>query len=370
MVKFARSLILLVALATLACTGNSAAAKTSDPISLADCEKLTPVMMAERSEYVMKSYDYLLKMSLEIANPELRNKVRDYLQNPVASVLQRFSSQSDKEELKRQLVAAGYIKPEMEYHQFLPAVPDIMKPAQPFYSAPGSGYASHHAYPGGFATHVASNVFIAMGIYNTYQETFGIKMNKDVLLAAEMLHDMTKPWVFQWQSDYASTPQYSIAGTGAHHILSIAEALYRGFPSEVVVAIACAHTPPYSAQDEKQLADWLKAAAMIAGKDPTEAGLLDFQGNLRQPAAMEGFVTHLGDHDFVLTEPMSTWVVRKLGEVAVSEYGMNETDLTSAKFNAFRDYVLSQATTERLYHVLTTQGDSGLTAAVKMLVTK
>lgn len=368
--KVRNYLILTMAMLLLAGAGNSALASSTAPISINDCQKLTPVMMAERSEYVMKNYDDLLKVSLAITNPELRSKVNGFLKSPVASVMQRYSSAAAKEELKQQLAAAGYIKPEMEYYQFLPEVADPLKPAQPFYSAPGSGYMSHHAYPGGLVTHVASNVRIALGIYNAYQETFHVKMDKDTLLAAEILHDMTKPWVFQWQADYASTPQYSIAGTGSHHILSIAEAIYRDFPSEVVVAIACAHTPPYSAQDEKQLADWIKAAAMIAGKNPIDSGLLDFQGNLSQPVAMEGFVTHLGDHDFVMTEPMSTWLIRKLGEIATAEYGMSESDLKSAKFNAFRDYVLSQATTERLYHILTTQGDAALTAAVKALVVK
>ncbi|MBP2638933.1 MAG: hypothetical protein H6Q72_4840, partial [Firmicutes bacterium] len=42
----------------------------------------------------------------------------------------------------------------------------------------------------------------------------------------------------------------------------------------------------------------------------------------------------------------------------------------SAKFNAFRDYVLSQATTEGLYHVLVTKGDAALIDNVKALVTK
>lgn len=348
-----------------------ALAKSTSPITLAECQQLSPVAMAEQSDYVMNSYNYLLQVSEEIADPGLRGQVTGYIKNPVASVLQRFKSDADKEVLKQQLVAAGYIKADATYDQFLPPVVDVNKPAQPFYSTPGSGYASHHAYPGGLVTHTAANVKTSLGIYNGYIDVYGFKMNKDVVLAAELMHDMNKPWVFQWQADYALTPQYGIAGTGSHHILSIAEAIYRGFPKDVVIAMAYAHTPAYSSQDEKQIADWIKAAAMIAGKDPLALGLLDPETKgILKPPSMEGFVTHLGDHDYVMTEPMSTWLIKKLGDIAKAEYGMTEADLKTAKFNAFRDYILSQLTTERLYSIMATQGDAALTDAAKLLVTR
>lgn len=350
---------------------NSAMAKSIKPITFDDCQKLTPIAMAEKSEYVMNSYNYLLKVTDEISDSTLRKMTADYLKNPVASVLQRFTSDADKEILKQQLVVAGYVKADATYDQFLPPVADPQKPAQPFYSAPGSGYMSHHAYPGGLVTHTAANVKIALGIYDAYKDVFHFAADKDIMLASEILHDMNKPWVFQWRSDYALTPQYAVAGTGSHHILSIAEAIYRGFPKEVIVAMACAHTPPYSKNDEKQIVGWIKAAAMIAGKDPVAMGLLSEQGNtLPHPLAIEGYITHLGDHDFVLTEPMSTVIIGKLSDIAKSEYGMSESDLNSAKFNAFRDYVLSQATTEGLYSVLVTKGDTALIDNVKALVTK
>jgi hypothetical protein len=118
--KVRKKFILTIAMLLLTGMGNSALAGSIAPISVNECQKLTPVMMAERSEYVMKNYDYLLTVSMEIANPELRSKVSGFLKNPVASVMQRYSSAAAKEELKQQLAAAGYIKPEMEYQQFLP----------------------------------------------------------------------------------------------------------------------------------------------------------------------------------------------------------------------------------------------------------
>ncbi|WP_346356020.1 TAT (twin-arginine translocation) pathway signal sequence [Azotosporobacter soli] len=339
------------------------------PISLADCQNFSPTAMAEQSSYIMNSYQYLLKTSQEISDPQLRQKTADYLANPVPSLWQRFPGDAEKESLKQQLVAAGYLSASASYDQFLPPMRNTANPPQPFYAAPGSGYMSHHAYPGGLATHVASNVKIALGIYNTYKDVYGITLNKDVIIASEMLHDLHKPWVFQWQSDAASLKEYSIAGTGSHHILSIAEAMYRNFPKEVVVAIACAHNHPGTAQDEAQVVSWLKAAALISGKDPIAAGYLAPSGEtLPQPRWIEGFVTHLGDHDFVLTVPMAQWTIAQLQNIAKAHYGMSEQDLHSAKFYAFRDYVFSQATIERLYTIWVQGGEQKLTDTVLSLV--
>lgn len=55
-------------------------------------------------------------------------------------------------------------------------------------------------------------------------------------LAGQLLHDIMKTSVFQWQPGGASLKEYTIAGQGAHHVLSIAESMYRSLPVEEVVA--------------------------------------------------------------------------------------------------------------------------------------
>jgi len=341
------------------------------PITLEACQQMAPVTMAEKSEYIMNSYNYLLKATNEISDLTLRKQVSEYLKNPIPTVMKQFPTDSEKEVLKQQLVTAGYIKSDTTYNQILPPIQDTTKAPQPFYAAPGSVYMGHHSYPGGLATHVAVVTKSALGIYNAYKETYGIEMNKDVIIASTMMHDMNKPWVFQWQKDGASFPEYTIAGTGAHHILSIAEAMYRDFPKEVIVAMACAHTPPSNPQDEQQVVAWLKAAAIIAGKNPIEIGVLDPQGNsLPQPRWMEGFITHLGDHDYILTGPMAGWLITKLGDIAKTEYNMSDSDLKSSKFYTFRNYIFSQITVERLYNIWVTGGDKALLSTVTSLVTK
>ncbi|MHC1759396.1 MAG: metal-dependent phosphohydrolase [Negativicutes bacterium] len=352
-------------------TAPGVAMAASSPISIDDCQKLSPVAMAERSEVVKKSFDYLTKISVTISDAKLRGAVSEYLKNPVPSLMALYPSDVEKEAVKQKLVIGGYIKADAAYNQFLPVANSNAKSPQPFYSAPGSGYMSHHSYPGGLATHVAVNVKVALSIYEAYKDVYSTSMNRDVILASELMHDMNKPWVFQWQEDGASFTEYGVAGQGAHHVLSIAEAMYRGFPKEVVVAIACAHTHPGTLKDEKDVVSWLKAAAIIAGKDPVEIGVLGSDGQtLPIPRWMEGFVTHLGDHDFVLTVPMAKWLIAEMGEIARKEYSMTEADLTSKKFNAFRNYVFSQVTIERLYYIWVNQGEAALVDAVKAVVAK
>jgi len=71
---------------------------------------------------------------------------------------------------------------------------------------------SHHSYPGGLATHVAVNVKVALSIYEAYKDVYGTSMNRDVILASELMHDMNKPWVFQWQEDGPVSPNTAWPG--------------------------------------------------------------------------------------------------------------------------------------------------------------
>ena len=340
------------------------------PITLAECMKLDPAAMANRSIYVKNSYEYLLKSANMIADRALRETVVGYLKNPAPRLLERYPDAASRENVRQELVAAGYLKPELAVHQFLPLWSDPQKMPQPFFTAPGSGYGSHHSYPGGLSTHVAVNVKASLAFYEAYQDIYGYRMNKDIVIASQMMHDFHKPWVFQWQEDGSSLPESPIAGAGSHHVLSIAEGIYRGFAPELVVAMACAHTHPGFREDEAQVVNWLKAAAILAGQDAERYGLLAPGGEtVPLPRRQEGFITHLGDHDFVLTVPAAQWLIVKLGEIARRDYGMSEADLKTRKFNQFRNYVFSQATVKALHNTWAEKGEAALAASVKALIT-
>lgn len=340
-------------------------------ISLQECLSLSPVAMAEKSAPAKAAYDFLLKTAKTIDNTTLRYATVEILHNPAPRLMELYPHDNAKERVKQRLVAANYLKPAAAYDEFLPPCKNSSQTVIPFYAAPGSGYASHHSYPGGLATHVAANVKAALGFFQAYQEVYGAVMERDVVIAAQTLHDLHKPWVFQWQKNGASRTEYSIAGTGSHHILSLAELIHRQFPTEVIIAQACAHNHPGTPADEQEVVNWLTAAAMLADQDAVSLGLLASDGKtLPQPRRAEGFITHLGDHDWVFTVPAAKWLIAKLGEIAQTEYRLTGSDLTDSKFNALRNYVFSQASLEQLYLLWAKEGETALVNAVASIVTK
>jgi hypothetical protein len=301
-----------------------------------------PLAAARASQLVRQGYDGILDMVGTIGDKRLQAAVLKLIKDPVPTFMQEYSSPSLIARAYAVLANKGLIDTsKISADHLLP--PFAGKSPQPFMTAPGSGYGSHHAYPGGLATHVGTNLHITNYICKTYEEVFCYSVNRDVAIAGQALHDIEKPFVFQWQDDGSSLKEYTIAGQGAHHVISLAEVMYRGFPAEEIVAQACAHGAPSSPKDEGDVVGWLKAAAILAGKDPIACGYLDASGDkLPQPHHQEGYIVHLGDHDWVLSVPASQKSVAALRKIAVQDYGMADADLKGLKFNSFRNYIGAQ----------------------------
>ncbi len=341
---------------------NPAPAHAAEAVSLDACINMTPEDMAKKSPHVMAAWKYLLESAAEIADPALRAATLDILNNPAPLL-----AQADAGAIMAELKAQGLLAKEAK--AVFPPCSSTRQSPQPFYTAPGSGWNSHHIYPGGLATHTALNVASCKALYDSYAAQFGLTLDRDVVLASQLLHDLHKPWVFQWQADGTCRKEASLASTGEHHTLSIAESLRRGLSPELCVAQACAHDHPGSAASEASVVGWLKAAAVINGKDAATAGLLARDGKtLPLPRRMEGFVTHLADHDWVLSVPAAQWTIEALRQVAVRTYGIKEADLDKKPFNQFRNYVLSQKTAMQLYGTYSTRGLEGLTAETLSVV--
>lgn len=338
-------------------------------VALEECLQLSPLAMAEKSAAGQAGYRFLLAAADEIADRSLRAAVDGILRSPAPTLMARYRGEEEREALRQALVSAGLLNAAVTAEQLLPPLAAPDQAPQPFAAAPGSGYASHHAYPGGLAVHTALNVQSSLGLYKGYFDTYGFKLNRDTVLAAQLLHDLAKPWVFQWREDAASLPEYTIAGTGAHHILGIAESIHRGLPAEVVVAQASAHDNAGTPADEARLVGYIKAAAIIAGQDPVAAGLLaPGAATVALPRRIEAFVTYLGDHDWVISVPAAKWVIGLLEVLAVADYGLKAADLKAGRFNTFRNYVFSQATMIGLYQTYASGGQESLRAAVRTIV--
>lgn len=327
------------------------------------------VTLAANSELVQLSYQKIKDAVKTIQDPSLARMTMDIVNNPVPTFMNNYQLPGSKRTVYNKLVAAGLLdSSKTSLENFMPPYNGSLP--QPFYSAPGSGYASHHAYPGGLATHTAANLQISEGIYNTYTGLFNSDISHDIVIAAQALHDLAKPLVFQWNKDQSSLTEYQIAGTGAHHIFSIAEVIYRGFPVEEIVAQSCAHTIP-SGKDEQVVVGYLKAAAIIAGKDAEKLGLVTSKGTIPTPHKQEGYITSLGDHDFVLSGPACQKSVAILKEIAAKDYGMTKADLEGEHFNRFRNYIGAQYSMMYIDSLASTKnGMERIRQAVKNVIVK
>lgn len=327
------------------------------------------VPLAKEAELVQLSYKKIQDAVSSIKDSTLRSMTAEIINNPVPTFMNNYQLPGSKRTVYNKLVAAGLLdSSKTSLENFMPPYNGSLP--QPFYSAPGSGYASHHAYPGGLATHTAANLQISEGIYNTYTGLFNSDISHDIVIAAQALHDLAKPLVFQWNKDQSSLTEYQIAGTGAHHIFSIAEVIYRGFPVEEIVAQSCAHTIP-SGKDEQVVVGYLKAAAIIAGKDAEKLGLVTSKGTIPTPHKQEGYITSLGDHDFVLSGPACQKSVAILKEIAAKDYGMSKADLEGEHFNRFRNYIGAQYSMMYIDSLASTKnGMERIRQAVKNVIVK
>jgi hypothetical protein len=343
----------------------SAARRTVKPVAFSAIPQ-NALQSAQASPFIEQSWNQVLTYAGTIQNTALRKSVLDLLQNPVPTFMARYASASARKTLYTQLLAQGLV--DTAKIDAAHILPPFQGKVQAFKTAPGSGYGSHHPYPGGLASHVSCNLHITDYICRTYQEVFMYDVDRDTAIAAQALHDIAKPFVFQWQKDGSSLKEYTIAGQGAHHVISLAEVIYRGFPADEVVAQACAHGAPTSKKDEAGVVSWLKAAAIMAGKDPVAYGLLNHSGDgLPAPHKQEGYIVHLGDHDWVLSSPAAQKSVAMLKQIAAREYGMTDKDLNGARFNHFRNYIGSQLSYMFLNHL--EAGENGYREAAAQVKT-
>ena len=99
---------------------------------------------------------------------------------------------------------------------------------------------------------------------------------------------------------------------------------------------------------------------ILAGKDAVALGLLTAEGKLVAPIGAEGFLVHLGDHDWVLSGFAAARCVAYLRDYAKRSFGT----LPEARFNALRNYVGSRVSYMRLYQAIAQGGADALMASV------
>lgn len=100
-----------------------------------------------------------------------------------------------------------------------------------------AGVSHHHSYPGGFIEHVASTTYIALALCDAAKRVYHGKVNRDLVIAGVVLHDIFKPltYVVKENGTYWVTP---LAERLDHLTLIVAELVKRGFPLDLVHIVA------------------------------------------------------------------------------------------------------------------------------------
>ena len=391
------------------------------------------IALAQKSPAVQTAFNYLIGQAQELQDPNLRSQTLDAISNRSTCVLHRANvSAAQQQTILNQLLAAGLVDPN-DNATFPGGLIAGVYPAivndgsacpqlpQTFFSAPGSVSGSgHHSYPGGLMIHEANNETSDNYLANQYRSMYGhaaggyvaldpkvldkapkakstVFIDQDIIIGAPIWHDWGKSIVFQWNADGSEFPELNFGGngvtdqwgaagnskTGGHHIISIAEAMARGFSPAFVITQASAHSNPTSGNEYK-VVNWIHAAAIMAQIDPVAAGYLtvDTTGRLRLPAlrklgdidladlgqtnVLAEYTLHnLSDADFTYSGPAVVEAQIILAKLAL-RYGYDPTN-TSVYNNGYRNPVLSFTTAEHLLMIYSDQGLAGVQAELDKL---
>jgi len=100
-----------------------------------------------------------------------------------------------------------------------------------------AGLSHHHGYPGGFIEHISATAEIALTLCNVVKKVYHGKINRDIVIAGVILHDIFKPltYVARENGTYGITP----LGERLDHLtLIVSELVRRGFPLNLVHIVA------------------------------------------------------------------------------------------------------------------------------------
>ena len=397
----------------------------------------TAVALSNKSPMVQSAKELLLKNIKKIDDASVRAITLDAIANPTTCVAHRAGlKEIDKDAILQKLIAAGLVDVRdnstfpggLKAGVFPPLLDDgesCPKLPQPFFSAPGSFFGGHHSYPGGLPVHEAFNDVSNLNFAQGYRKVYGhtgpdglpvigkddnnaneseemastFVLSQEVTIAAPIWHDWAKSMVFQWNSDGSEFQELNIGGngqtdnfgasgnskTGAHHMISAAEAMKRGLPADLVIAQVSAHSHTIP-DNEYKVVNWLNTAAIMAQIDPVAQGYLsrDAQGRLRLPplrhlgevnlnAALPSqtnllaeYPLHaLSDADSTLTEP-AVIIDQVILRTLAPEFGFDANQV-AAYNNGFRNPVFSFLTAERLLIIYGNSGLDGVRAEINNL---
>jgi 7,8-dihydroneopterin 2',3'-cyclic phosphate phosphodiesterase len=112
-------------------------------------------------------------------------------------------------------------------------------PCLPLEVCPGGAY-QHHSYSGGLLEHTVCVVRISLTLCDLIGDYYGSEVDRDVVLAGAVLHDLMKCYCYEWGEDGGFRTS-DFGGRVDHLSLMVGELMRRGFPLEVMHVVAGHH---------------------------------------------------------------------------------------------------------------------------------
>jgi hypothetical protein len=317
--------------------------------------------LARGTNLAAATYARVEALASSIDDRTLRADVLDLIRNPRPLYADRHPTPAARTAVRDALAREGFIAPAAPVRGIFPpgTEPEATTAVQPFWGAPGSSEGSHHDYPGGLAVHEAFNASIATAFASTYDAHYFAgrpTVSRDTVVAAALYHDIMKTVVFGWNDDGTVFDELTIAGTGAHHVLSAAEAIVRARDPSFVTTLLSAHAAP-SLGDEAKVVAWCRAAAIVANVDAVQYGLVKRDAAsyvlAADPVPLEAFISHLSDHDYVVSIHAMHVISARLQQRWSRQEGLRTLAPT---FPWYRAMILTRTTALALYDTLARNG--------------
>jgi len=102
-----------------------------------------------------------------------------------------------------------------------------------------AGLSHHHSYPGGYIEHVVATAEIALTLCDIVEKIYRSKVNRDLVLAGVVLHDIFKPLTYM-EKENGTFGVSPLAERMDHLTLIVSEMVRRGLPLHLI-HIVCAH---------------------------------------------------------------------------------------------------------------------------------
>jgi 7,8-dihydroneopterin 2',3'-cyclic phosphate phosphodiesterase len=122
---------------------------------------------------------------------------------------------------------------------FTDPLSEINAPCLSLEICPAGAY-QHHSYDGGLLQHTVSVVRIALTLSDLVEDVYGGEVDRDVILAGAILHDVMKCYCYEETEDGGFRTS-DFGGRVDHLTLMVSELIKRDFPQGVIHVVASHH---------------------------------------------------------------------------------------------------------------------------------